>query len=137
MSEQLVRNLEKLTRPIIFNGLKSRTCSPTDMDWLLEYYGKFLLIGEVKELGKDITVGQSITTTRICDAWNKIPGNIGIVIFSQHNPEDKLIMLADSIINKVYISGKWVDMLKKNITVKEFLNKFADKYNISHMKGLN
>lgn len=135
--QTLVKNFNKLSRPIIFDGLKSKTCSPTDMDYVLEYYGKYLILGEVKETGKDITIGQNIMLTRVADAWNRIPGNVAIVVFSQHNPQDETILLAQTSVKKVYKDGKWVDLSNKNLTTKQFLNLFADRYEISHMQNLN
>jgi hypothetical protein len=135
--ETLVKNFNKLTRPIIFDGLKSKTCSPTDVDYVLEYYGKYLILGEVKEKGKDITVGQNIMLTRMADAWNKIPGNVALVVFSQHKAYDEVILLAETAVTKVYRNGKWVDLSNKKLTTKQFLNMFADTYEISHMQNLN
>ena len=131
----LVKNFEKLSRPIIFDGLKSRTCSLTDIDGVLEYYNKYLILTEVKEAGKDITIGQKIVNTRIVDAWNKAgEDKVGVVILTHHNPTDSTIILANTTISKVYINGKWNDMSKKNINYKKFLQLFAQKYDISHMK---
>ena len=135
--QTLVKNYAKLTRPIIFDGLKSRTCSPSDVDYILEFYGKYLILGEVKEQGKDVTIGQNMLLTRMADAWNKIPGNVAIVVFSQHNPSDTNILLAETKLKKVYKDGKWRDLSDKNLTTKQFLNLFAENYDISHMKNLN
>jgi hypothetical protein len=128
----LVKNLEKLKRPIIFDNVGGK-CTATDMDFLFEFYNKFLICGEIKEKSKDITVGQKITLTRLVDCWNKVEGNIGIIIFAQHNPDNKIIMLADCIVNKVYINGKWKPI--ENTTVSEFIQMFAEKYNIKHLKN--
>ena len=131
----LVKNFEKLSRPIIYDGLKSRTCSPSDVDAFMEFYNKYLILTEVKEEGKDITTGQKICLTRIADAWNKADKDkVGIVIVTHHPSTDSIIKLADTIISKVYIAGKWKDMSKKNINYKDFLQLFAEKYNISHLK---
>ena len=131
----LVKNLEKMSRPIIFDGLKSRTCHPSDIDSMLEYYNKYLLLTEVKEEGKDITTGQKICLTRIVDAWDKASQDkVGVVILTHHPSSDKTILLADTTISKIYIGGKWFDMTKKNINYKQFLTLFAEKHNISHMK---
>lgn len=131
---KLVQNLEKLERPIIFDGLTSKMCYPTDIDAVIELYNKYLIITEVKELGKDITVGQSLTTTRIIDAWNSDKNKLGMVVFTQHNPEDTEILLKNTIVKKVYMNGVWRDMSKKNITYKKFLQIFGETYNIEHLK---
>lgn len=135
--QTLVKNFAKLSRPIIFDGLKSKTCSPSDIDYVLEYSSKYLILGEVKERGKDVTMGQNLLLTRIADAWNKIPGNVAIVVFSQHSPIDEVIMLANTRVNKVYMNGKWISLDEKKLNTKDFLNMFAEKHNISHMQNLN
>ena len=131
----LVKNFEKLTRPIIFDNVGG-TCSATDIDFVFELYNRFLILGEIKEFTKDITIGQELVTTRIVNAWNKIPGNIGLVVFAQHDSEDKIIALKDCIVNKVFIEGKWKKM-KTRINVKDFVQLFATKYDIKHLKQLN
>lgn len=129
----LVKNLEKLNRPIIFDGLKSRTCSPTDFDSVMEFYNKYLIITEVKEIGVDITLGQQITTTRIIDAWNSDKNKIGIIILTHHSSADSMVILANTTISKVYMNGKWIDLSKKNINYKHFLQLFSNKHNIKHL----
>ena len=134
----LVKNFDKLSRPIIYDGLKSRTCSPSDVDVMLEFYDKFLILSEIKEFGKDITVGQDICLTRIANAWNKASKDkVSVVIFAQHPSADSVIRLADCVINKVYMNGKWIDLSKKKINYKDFLQLFADKHNISHLNFNN
>jgi len=131
-TQTLVRNLEKLSRPIIFDNVGG-ACTATDIDFVFELYSKFLILGEVKENHKQITVGQELVTTRIVNSWNKIPGNVGIVIFAHHSADDKQILLADCIINKIYINGKWKTMGTR-ITVKDFVQLFATKYDLKHLK---
>jgi hypothetical protein len=134
----LVKNFDKLSRPIVYDGLKSKTCSPSDVDVMMEFYNKFLILSEIKEKGKDITVGQNICLTRIADAWNKASKDkVSVVIFAQHNPSDEVILLADCTINKVYMNGKWIDLSKKNINYKHFLQLFAEKHNIEHLNFNN
>ena len=131
MATTLVKNLEKMSRPIIFDGLKSKTCHPSDIDSMMEFYNKYLILTEVKEDNKDITTGQSICLTRIADSWNKSgKDKVEIVILTHHNPADNQIMLVDSTISKVYVNGQW-----KNHTenYKDFLMKFGCKFNIKHL----
>lgn len=131
----LVKNLEKLSRPIIFDNVGG-VCTATDLDFVFELYNKFLILGEVKEYGKNITIGQELVTTRIVNAWNKVPGNVGIVVFAQHDSEDKAILLADCQIKKVFMNGVWKSM-KTRITVKDFVQLFASRYDIQHLKSVN
>jgi hypothetical protein len=125
--KSLVKNLEKMQRPIIFDGLKSGF-QLTDIDFTWEYKNKFLILGEIKEFGKDITIGQQITTTRIINSWNNSPEKIGIIIFAQHQPDIDKILLADCIVKKIY-DGQWRE-LKKEISVKQFIDLFLKKHNI-------
>lgn len=131
----LVKNMEKLQRPIIFDGLKSGNISPTDIDSVIELWNKFLILFEVKELGKDITIGQKITTTRIIDSWNLDKNKTGIVIFAQHNPEDKEILLAECKVNKIYMDGEWKS-INKNVDVKSFLTILGNKFNVKPLQTL-
>jgi hypothetical protein len=125
-----------MQRPIIFDGLKSGNVSPTDIDSIIELYNKLLIIFEIKENNKDITIGQQITTTRIIDSWNSSKDKIGLVILAHHNPEDTQIMMKDCIISKIYIENKWKPLIKP-VKVSQFLKILGNKFNIEHLKNLN
>jgi hypothetical protein len=131
MSQSLVKNMSKLSRPIIFDGFTPKF-QLTDIDFVWELKNKFLILGEVKEFGKDITIGQAITTTRIVDAWNSDPNKIGIIIFAQHHPDVTEIQLADCIVNKIY-DGSWKE-LKQSVTVSKFIDMMISKYDITYLK---
>lgn len=135
-TQTLVKNREKLERPIIYDGLLSGKISPTDIDACFELFNKFLILFEIKEQGKDITIGQKITTTRIIDAWNSDPNKLGIIIFAQHNPQDNEIMLKDCIVNKIYMNGEWKNLSKK-VDVKTFLITLGNKFNINPFKNFD
>ena len=67
--EDLIKYRKRFNQPIVFNGLQDGVISPTDIDFVFEVDNKFLLIGECKVEGKDLTVGQKLVLQRLVDNW--------------------------------------------------------------------
>lgn len=132
----LIKNMEKLSRVISYDGLCKGKNSPTDIDAVFEINNHVLLMFEVKEHGKDITQGQKFTTTRIIDAWNSVPGHIGVVVYATHPAENQVITLADCIVQKIYRDKGWYGIYDVEMNVGQFVEMFAKKYNVEELKGL-
>lgn len=127
--QTLVKNFNKLSRPIIFDGFNSGLFF-SDIDFTWEFKNKYLILGEVKEKGKNMLTSQQLFTTRIADAWEKEEGKKALIIFAQHEPGEEVVHLKNCTVSKVYIKGMW-KTLKHEITVKEFLNLFFIENNIN------
>lgn len=127
----LIKNIDKLCRPIDFTGLKG-ACTGTDIDNLLEFDNKYLFLNEVKEYGKELSIGQELALTRIINAWED-SGKIGYIAFLWHNPDVDVILLNECIVVKVYKSKQWIDVLNSNITYLRYLQILKDRYGIKRL----
>lgn len=137
-TQSLVKNNALFNQPLLFDGVQSDKIYPSDIDSFIELWNKYLILIEVKTKGKDITLGQNIAMTRIIQSWEADKNKIGMVLHVYHSEYDssKPIMLKDCIVNKVYTKGKWNNM-KNNLSVKEFLIMFGNKFNINPFKNFN
>jgi hypothetical protein len=131
--EDLIKYRKRFNQPIVFNGLQDGVISPTDIDFVFEVDNKFLLIGECKVEGKDLTIGQKLVLQRLVDNWTAA-GKLAIAYYVTHNfhPDDDVI-LSDCNVHSVYTSGQWQ---RKNIKFRDSLMKLAQHWDIQKLKNL-
>jgi hypothetical protein len=131
--EDLIKYRKRFNQPIVFNGLQDGVISPTDIDFVFEVDNKFLLIGECKVEGKDLTIGQKLVLQRLVDNWTAA-GKLAIAYYVTHNfhPDDDVV-LSDCNVHSVYTSGQWQ---RKNIKFRDSLMKLAQHWDIQKLKNL-
>lgn len=131
--EDLIKYRKRFNQPIVFNGLQDGVISPTDIDFVFEVDNKFLLIGECKIEGKDLTVGQKLVLQRLVDNWTAA-GKLAIAYYVTHNfhPDDDVV-LSECDVHSVYTSGQWQ---RKNIKFRDSLMKLAKHWDIGKLKNL-
>ncbi len=131
--EDLIKYRKRFNQPIVFNGLQDGVISPTDIDFVFEVDNKFLLIGECKVEGKDLTVGQKLVLQRLVDNWTAA-GKLAIAYYVTHNfhPDDDVV-LSECNVHSVYTSGQWQ---RKNIKFRDSLMKLAKHWDIGKLKNL-
>jgi|TARA_R100000081_G_C4719293_1_gene117147 hypothetical protein len=131
--EDLIKYRKRFNQPIVFNGLQDGVISPTDIDFVFEVDNKFLLIGECKVEGKDLTVGQKLVLQRLVDNWTAA-GKLAIAYYVTHNfhPDDDVV-LSECDVHSVYTSGQWQ---RKNIKFRDSLMKLAKHWDIGKLKNL-
>lgn len=100
--------------------------SGTDIDFLLEFDGEFLILVECKKVGTDLTVGQRLVLERIVDAWRGNGGKAVALMVSWSVLQDGFIDLRHTFVERVYTEDGWVkgDQSK---TVK-FINKIGNHW---------
>ena len=69
MTSRSIINDKKFRQMHLFNGLQHEKKSPTDIDFCYEIDDKVLILGELKEEGKEVPTGQNLAFTRICDGY--------------------------------------------------------------------
>ena len=107
--------------------------SPTDIDFVFEVDNKFLLIGECKVEGKDLTIGQKLVLQRLVDNWTAA-GKLAIAYYVTHNfHPDEDVVLSDCNVHSIYTSGQWQ---RKNIKFRDSLMKLAKHWDIDKLKNL-
>jgi hypothetical protein len=131
--EDLIKYRKRFNQPIVFNGLQDGVISPTDIDFVFEVDNKFLLIGECKVEGKDLTIGQKLVLQRVVDNWTA-SGKLAIAYYVTHNfhPDDDVV-LSECDVHSVYTSGQWQ---RKNIKFRDSLMKLAQHWDIEKLKNL-
>jgi hypothetical protein len=92
---------------------------------------KYWFAFEIKEKGKRMPYGQSLSYTRNADKWRKC-GDVSYVFVVTHNVEDPTehIMLKDCLLADVYHQGKWYKA-KDEINVTQIIERLKKTYNIT------
>jgi len=102
----MIHTPERAKQVIDFEGLSYEKLHPTDIDAVLEFDDKYLILIETKsaycgEMPR-VEYGQELAYHRIADAWAKV--NEGaFVIYTTHNTKpDETVYLKDTIVHWVY-----------------------------------
>lgn len=131
----LINDLNLIKQGIDFTGIENQKIHPTDIDALLEFDNKVLILMEVKYNGAKIPTGQRLVLERLCDNWD---GKQAIVLKVEHNHEDKKtpIILKNCFMNKYYYKKKWRYSKKKNIYLTEVLKVLGNEFQCDKLKNL-
>ena len=103
-----IYNLDKLQRPIIFEGLDhGKNTYPTDFDMIFNIRNEINIILDVKENFKEPIFGQTITYVNIAQTLADA-GIPSYVVWSSHKPNETRILAADTIVYLIWANGKWI-----------------------------
>jgi len=131
--ERPIKYKKRFNQGIVFDRLQDGLISPTDIDFCFEVNNEFLLIGDCKVEGAPFPIGQKLVLERIVDSWQKLNRkSIAMICTHKVTPPDPIV-LADTIIEKVYFNGQWQD---KNIIFYDGLKKLAHGWDIEKLKYL-
>lgn len=133
--ESLIKNIDYLKQVISYDGIKSNKISPTDIDALLEFDDKYLIIFELKYKGAKVPIGQKLALERIIKNWKLSSTSYrnGWVIYAQHESEKgEIIYLKDCKVTSIF-SDKEASF-QKPVDMVRFLNYLSDKHNIKKLK---
>ena len=127
----LIRNSKQVRQTIDFTGIKDGKIHPTDIDVVLEFNNKALILMEVKRINNKIPIGQRLVLERICNNWRT---SKSIALYVTHNfKQDELdIPLQKCFVSGYYYNKKWYDV--KEEPLKLFLSKVSKKWNINKFK---
>ena len=125
-----------MAQVIDFSGIKKGAVHPTDIDAVLEFDNKFLVLIEVKTKGNELTTGQRLVLERMVNSW-KSNDKKAIALFVSHNITDssESVMLDKCDVEKYYTGNGWKDT-KSLLNVKQFLSSLANTWNIEKLKGI-
>jgi len=103
-----IYNLEKLKRPIIFEGLEhGKNTYPSDFDMIFNIRNSINIILDVKENFKEPIFGQTITYVNIAQTLADA-GIPSYVVWSSHKDNVKHIYAKDTIVYLIWYNGKWI-----------------------------
>ena len=126
---KMIRNSNMVKQAIDFEGIESGKIHPTDIDCVLEFDGKHLILIEVKRAGNDIPLGQKNVLERIATCWR---GN-SIVLKVEHECDEyKDIPLNQCLLTLYYYKGKWIKPKKQKLLL-EVIKDLAKMWNITRM----
>tara|TARA_R110002167_G_scaffold10217_3_gene47032 strand:+ start:1088 stop:1504 length:417 start_codon:yes stop_codon:yes gene_type:complete len=122
----LIRNSKLVNQAVDFTGVQSGKIHPSDVDFVLEFSNKILILGEVKRRYNRIPKGQEYLLTRIADRW----GDAGIVlkVEHEHNNEDTNIPLKDCFVTRIYVDKTWKNYEYGEEPIIPFLNRIGVVY---------
>jgi hypothetical protein len=120
-----IRNREEVAMPIDFN-IGNGKIGGTDIDFLLEFDDKFLILVECKRVGAEIPTGQRLVLERIVDAWRRGGGKAVALHVSWSVVVDGFINLKNTFVEAVYTEDGWKKG-DKTRTVK-FINKIGQHW---------
>ena len=115
---------EKFRQQLLFDGISDDKRTGTDGDWIYESKkDKLFIMAEVKEYGKEVTIGQKILMKNLVENMGGVYRTYGFVLWHKSESSED-ILLKDTIVKEVYFkdkSGKVVEanQLEKGITFRD------------------
>jgi len=123
----LINYPKRIKQSINYTGVQNKNIHPSDIDAVLEFDSKYLLLFELKYKGAKVPLGQRLMLERIIDAWED-SGKIGSIVYCEHTfPADEQIMLKDCLVIGLYNKG---ESKAHKSGLNEFIFNFGIKYNI-------
>jgi hypothetical protein len=101
----LIRNRNQVKQVIDFTGVQNGKLHPSDIDFVLEFDNKLLILGEVKRKYNRIPTGQKLILQRIVDAWGE--GGVAIKVEHQYDDDNTNIPLDECVVTARYYKGNW------------------------------
>ena len=115
---------------IDFDSLSWGKCHPADIDGIMEFDGKKLILLEFKAKGRDADMGQRSLLKHLADNWKSDRnGRDAIVIYAEHEQydPDEDVDSGMAIVKEVYWNGKYIDYSGHNRTVRSVIENYAEK----------
>lgn len=129
----LIRNEVHLKQIVDFTGLQNRKIYPSDIDSVLEFDNKFLILMEFKKDNANIPLGQELLLQRICNSWEKSDTDKQCVILKISHSFTDTIYAKDCNVTKIYKDKKW---FTTNMNLKDCLIKLGIKWNCQKLKNI-
>lgn len=127
----MIRYPKRIKQVLDFRGVGNSKIHPTDIDAVLEFDSKYLILFEIKLQGVENSIGQELVLKRLADCWEKTNGN-AFVIYCEHNTDPKeIVTMHNTTVNRIYTGGV---NYKRNENLKQCLIKLADHYKITKLK---
>lgn len=132
-TQSLIRNRNKVKQVIDFTGVQNGNMHPSDIDAVLEFDNRILILIEVKREYVKIPTGQRMLLERICDSWHT-PEN-AIVLKVEHNFDDEEgnIPLERCWVTRAYYKGNW-STFGEPYNFIEYINTLGNEWNCKKCK---
>jgi hypothetical protein len=121
----LIRNRNQVKQVIDFTGVQNGKIHPSDIDFVLEFDNKVLILGEVKRKYNKIPKGQKLILQNIIDRWGE--GGIALKVEHQYNDDNTNIPLEECTVTGRYYKGNWTYFTEpKNFIT--YINKIGEHF---------
>lgn len=122
MKSKLITNRKKAKQLLAFDDMFYGRCSPTDIDFSIDFQQKVFIFGEVKTKGRPLTLGQRIHLEGLCNAI-ALGGLDAYAVLCSHDTSDceEDVHVSEAYIEKVYYQGQWITS-KSKINVGEWIS---------------
>ena len=122
----LINDSNKVVQAIDFSGVQNKNMHPSDIDAVLEFDNKLLILMEIKIKGKELPTGQKLMLQRICDAWDSNEDKNGLILKVEHSHYNTKtdIPLRNCVVTEIYFKGQWSKRKQKLITCLNDIGKF-------------
>lgn len=125
MCRGVIQHPERACQVIDFSGIRYANMTPTNIDGLLEYGNKAVILYEYKMGGVEMPKGQELALTRAVTNLTH-DDKSAILLLCRHNcPPEESIDGAGSIVDRIFYKGRWRS--GKGLTAKEVTDKFLQK----------
>lgn len=130
----LIKNRDRVKQVIDFTSVQNGKMHPMDIDAVLEFDNRILILMEVKFKGNEIPTGQKLTLENICDAWYKKNERESIVLKVEHNfdNDNENIPLDKCSVTSIYYNKKWSKIYDANII--DYINNLGKEWHCSKCK---
>jgi len=129
----LIKNRNKVKQVVDFTGVQNGLIHPSDIDGVLEFDNKILILIEVKRRFKRIPPGQRLLLERLCDAWHDNEKSIVLKVEHEFDDENIDIPLEQCKVTRVYYKKHWVTLPKKE-DFKYYLNRLGKTWDCEKCK---
>lgn len=113
----------RIHQVIQFEGLRFGSITPTDIDAVVEYDDKAVILMEFKLKGNEMPYGQKLCLERIAKDID-MAGRLAVVLLCEHEVYDvsKPVIAKDARVKEFYYRGKWNDA--DGSTVERYISGF-------------
>ena len=115
---------------IDFTNLSWGKIHPTDVDAIMEFDGKKLILFEYKTKGKDADMGQKLLLERMADNWKSTRKDAdAIVIYAEHEQYDPHndIDGGEATVKEIYWNKQYIPFINRHSTVRQLVWSFANE----------
>ena len=123
----LIKNSDRVRQVLDFTGVQNGKMHPSDIDAVLEFDNKYLILMEVKYDDSYIPVGQRMLLERLAEAWVAAGKDAVILKVSHHFEDDKKdIPLEKCEVTYIWDRVKKWKQLDKSVNLITVINKLGE-----------
>jgi hypothetical protein len=137
--DSLINNIKYLKQVPDFTGCQNGNMHPTDIDALLEFDDKYLILFEAKHTCNTggLPTGQKLVLERIVNAWKECRTDAIAYLLDHSSTDDDTYEFLDDTIVTHYYNGEWhcLDVLKR-LSLRDELKRLSLIWDAPKLKGM-